>query len=181
MVIAANNIAESTNFSVLRYGNVFGSRGSVVEIFHKQKQNKILRVTDEKMTRFTVTLQDAINFVLNCTTKMIGGEIFVPKLPSYNILQLAKVMSPESKIEITGMRAGEKLHELMIGKYETNQTIDCDDFYVIIPSITYRSDDLSKIYVKKYFGTEYSSENNNIISDDELKELYIEFTKSYKE
>jgi FlaA1/EpsC-like NDP-sugar epimerase len=79
------------------------------------------------------------------------------------------------------MRAGEKLHELMIGKYETSQTIDCDNFYVIIPSITYRSDDLSKIYTKNCSLIEYSSENNNVISEEELNKLYIEFIKSYKE
>jgi UDP-N-acetylglucosamine 4,6-dehydratase len=179
MIIAGNNIG-ATNFSVLRYGNVFGSRGSVVEIFNKQKQNKVLTITDKNMTRFTITIQDAINFVLNCLPKMIGGEIFIPKLPSYNIEQLAKIISPESKIEIIGRRPGEKLHELMIGKYE--QFIDCGKFYIIIPSISFRDQNLTKNYNTSHiFNLEYSSENNVLISDIELKNIYQNYNLSHKD
>ncbi len=177
LVIHANIMAGADGpiFSVLRYGNVMNSRGSVVPLFLKQKENKKFTITDENMTRFTLTIDQAINFVLNCASTMVGGEIFVPKLPSYNIIQLAKCIEPEASIEIIGIRPGEKLHEAMISSTESFNTIDTGDFYVVLPQIN-----IKKNYKEKY-GTlymksesEYSSGNNILISNEELQKMVKE-------
>jgi UDP-N-acetylglucosamine 4,6-dehydratase/5-epimerase len=182
LIVAANNLSGgSTKFSVLRYGNVLGSRGSVLPIFLKQIETGILTVTDETMTRFTITINEAINFVLNCAYQMIGGEIFVPKLPSYGIMQLAKVISPEAKIKIIGIRPGEKIHELMIGIYESYLAIDCGTYYVIKPTIKIScTDDFDKYYrFGKEIGVnkEYSSDKNLVISDGDLNLLIDEYKR----
>ncbi len=137
LFIAANNFAGGHNIklSVVRYGNVMGSRGSVIPFFMKQKEKGILSITDERMTRFNITLQEGVNFVLKCLGKMWGGELFVPKIPSYNIMDVAKAIAPEAKNEIIGIRPGEKLHEEMITKTDAINTIEFDDYFVILPSI----------------------------------------------
>ena len=122
-------------FSVLRYGNVLYSRGSVVPFFLKQKDKKLFTITDTRMTRFTLTIEQAIIFVLNSATLMIGGEIFVPKLHSYNILQLANCIEPEAEIKIIGKRPGEKLHEAMVSITDSYKTIIKDGYLVIVPEI----------------------------------------------
>ena len=125
LIIHANVMAGKNGpiFSVLRYGNVLNSRGSVVPLFLKQKKDKLFTITDEKMTRFTLTIDQAIIFVLNSAAIMIGGEIFVPKLPSYNIKQLAKCIDSKTDIKIIGKRPGEKIHEAMISNTESYKTI----------------------------------------------------------
>jgi UDP-N-acetylglucosamine 4,6-dehydratase len=124
-------------FSVVRYGNVIGSRGSVIPFFLKQKEKGFLPITDPRMTRFWVTLEKGVNFVLDCLQMMVGGELFVPKIPSMNIMDLAKAIAPECETEIVGIRSGEKIHELMIPKDEAHKTLEFDDFYVIQPDFDF--------------------------------------------
>lgn len=174
LIIHANLMStkDSTIFSVLRYGNVMNSRGSVIPVFQKQKDQGYFTITDEKMTRFTLTIDQAINFVLNCASIMIGGEVFVPKLPSYNILQLAKCINPQNEIKIIGRRPGEKLHEAMISSTESYKTIKCEKFLVVTPEIK-----INKNYEEKYGnnyldeGFEYSSGDNYLIDDELLIKL----------
>jgi len=175
LVIAGNAMSGgTTQFSVLRYGNVFGSRGSVVPLFLEQVKTGNLTITDERMTRFTMTLDSAINFVLNCASEMIGGEIFVPKLYSYTILQVAKIIANNiNNINITGIRPGEKIHELMISDSESYLAIDNNDKYVILQSFVTYKERYTEIYGDKMCQENwcYSSGENNVIPDEELKLL----------
>ena len=165
---------DGPDFAVLRYGNVFGSRGSVAPLFLKQKESGELTITDERMTRFTLTLRQAIIFVLNSASIMKGGEVFVPKLPSYNISQLAKCIAPEAKIKVIGKRPGEKLHEAMISSSESYRTLILDEYYVVLPEISISNDYSS--YGNKLMDdeSEYSSGVNMLISDEELIKLVNE-------
>ena len=135
MFIAANNIIgrKKIKFSVVRYGNVMGSRGSIIPLFLKQKKNNQLTITDYRMTRFNITLKESIDMVIWSLNNNLGGEIFVPKIPSYKVEDLAKAISPNSKINIIGIRQGEKLHEEMITKDDMNQVIDFGKYYAILP------------------------------------------------
>jgi UDP-N-acetylglucosamine 4,6-dehydratase/5-epimerase len=139
LFIAGNSYVgrDSTIFSVVRYGNVAGSRGSVIPFFLKCRETGVLPITDPRMTRFWITLERGVNFVLRCLEIMIGGEIFVPKLPSMNIMDLAKVIAPECETEIIGIRPGEKLHEVMIPKDDARRTIEYDDHYIIQPDFDF--------------------------------------------
>ena len=177
LFLAANNLVGTRDicFSVMRYGNVFGSRGSVVPLFLEQTKNNKFTITDKRMTRFTITLQDAINFVLNCAYKMIGKEIFIPKLPSYNIVQLAKVINPDAEIEYIGIRPGEKIHECMINKHESHNTLNCKNYFIILQVKTY-VDKYIKNYKNDFVSIrrdndEYSSGNNGLIGNEELYDL----------
>jgi UDP-N-acetylglucosamine 4,6-dehydratase len=174
LIIHANLLAGDSNtiFSVLRYGNVMNSRGSVIPLFLDQKDKGYFTVTDEKMTRFTLTIDQAIIFVLNSAAIMIGGEVFVPKLPSYNILQLANCINPDNEIKIIGKRPGEKLHEAMISETESYKTIILDNYYVVTPEI-HISNNYEEVYGNKYLedNYEYSSGNNYLINNDQLKKL----------
>ncbi|WP_029407161.1 UDP-N-acetylglucosamine 4,6-dehydratase (inverting) [Thiomicrorhabdus sp. Milos-T2] len=150
LFVAANNIAGKlpTKFSVVRYGNVVGSRGSVVPFFQKlidEGANK-LPITDTRMTRFWITLQQGVDFVLKNFERMKGGEIFVPKIPSIRIMDLAEAMLPNVEHDVVGIRPGEKLHEIMCPEDDANHTFEFDDYYVIAPSITFtqRGNDYSK-------------------------------------
>ena len=123
-----------THFSCVRYGNVLGSRGSVVPLFREQRKNGKVTVTDPRMTRFWITLEDGARFVINCVEKMHGGEVFVPKIPSNTIMEVAEAMAPTCKIESIGIRPGEKLHECLISEDEARDTRDAGPFYVIQPA-----------------------------------------------
>lgn len=125
--------SKSTRFSVVRYGNVVGSRGSVVPFFLKQAKSGTLPITDERMTRFWITLDQGVNFVLTSLEQMGGGELFVPKIPSMRVTDLATAIAPEAKLEIVGIRPGEKLHEEMISIDDARRTLDAGDRYVIQP------------------------------------------------
>lgn len=144
LFVAANNMSglHKTRFSVVRYGNVVGSRGSVVPFFCKLLEEGAtdLPITDPRMTRFWITLDQGIEFVLNSYARMQGGEIFVPKIPSVNIVDLAEAIAPGVKHKIVGIRPGEKLHELMCPSDDSHLTIDFDDHYVIRPSIVFYHD-----------------------------------------
>jgi UDP-N-acetylglucosamine 4,6-dehydratase len=124
---------EETIFSVVRYGNVVGSRGSVIPFFLKQRETGVLPITDPRMTRFWITLEQGVNFVLDSLKRMVGGELFVPKIPSMNILDLAQAIAPECKTRIIGIRPGEKLHEVMVPRDEARITLEFDKFYIIQP------------------------------------------------
>ncbi len=126
-----------TTFSVVRYGNVVGSRGSVIPFFLKQKETGVLPITDARMTRFWISLEQGVDFVLQCLERMVGGELFVPKIPSMNIMDLAKAICPKCKTEVIGIRTGEKLHEVMISKDDARNAIEFDDYYVIKPMFRY--------------------------------------------
>jgi UDP-N-acetylglucosamine 4,6-dehydratase len=138
LFVSANiyGVRTSTLFSVVRYGNVIGSRGSVIPIFQKDiKEGRNFRITDKRMTRFWITLEQATNFVLDNLQIMRGGEIFVPKIPSMHIRDLATAMDPERPIEIVGIRPGEKLHEEMISEYESYRTIEWNGRFIILPDL----------------------------------------------
>lgn len=128
---------DETIFSVVRYGNVVGSRGSVIPCFLKQKEKGVLTITDPRMTRFWITLEQGVDFVLNSLERMVGGELFVPKLPSMNIMDLAKAIAPKCKTEVVGIRPGEKLHEVMIPKDEARATIEFKGYYIVQPDFRF--------------------------------------------
>ncbi|EAH7030321.1 UDP-N-acetylglucosamine 4,6-dehydratase (inverting) [Campylobacter lari] len=188
LFVAANNIAGSshTKFSVTRYGNVVGSRGSVIPFFKKliNEGAKELPITDERMTRFWISLEDGVNFVLNNFAYMHGGEIFVPKIPSMKIVDLAKTMAPNLAHKIIGIRAGEKLHEIMISSDDSHLTYEFKDYYAISPSIQFNNIDIDfSINAKGQKGKKvsngfsYSSDNNpSWISQEELLNI-INHTK----
>jgi len=136
MFIAANNYSpKGSKFSVVRYGNVFGSRGSVVPFFKECRGKKIVPITDPEMTRFWIMLEQGVNFVIQCIHEMSGGEVFVPKIPSMKITNLAKAICPRSKQEIIGIRPGEKLHETLISKDDGIYTYEYKDKYIIYPNV----------------------------------------------
>jgi UDP-N-acetylglucosamine 4,6-dehydratase len=182
--VSANNIVgdiHPTRFSVVRYGNVAGSRGSVVSIFEKhiKQGSKELPITDDKMTRFWITLSQGVEFVLKCFERMQGGEIFVPKIPSIRVTDLAKAMGPKMNHKIIGIRPGEKLHEKMCSIHEAYLTLDFKDHYVIKPSINFFDYDIK--YSKNVINEtgkpvpkdfEYRSDNNtHFLNIQEIKAL----------
>ena len=134
LFIAANNLAgeRGTRFSVVRYGNVLGSRGSVVPLFREQAKKGVLSITDERMTRFWISLEQSVRFVEQSLARMQGGEVFVPKIPSMSIIDLAKAIAPQARIDIVGIRAGEKIHELLVPHEEARDTFEGKDCYVIV-------------------------------------------------
>ncbi len=136
MFVQANAYSggEGTTFSVCRYGNVVGTRGSVMPLFLKQRANRTITVTDPRMTRFWITLEQGVRFVIRRIAQMQGGEIFVPKISSMNIMDLAKALAPECAIEYIGIRPGEKLHEVLISEDEARHSVELDDMYIIKPA-----------------------------------------------
>lgn len=177
LFVAANNLtgSEETNFSVVRYGNVMGSRGSVIPFFEKQRLKGSLPITDEKMTRFNITLNEGVNMVMHAINNAIGGEIFVPKIPSYNIMDLATAIAPNVPTEIIGLRPGEKIHEEMITVADAPMTVDIGEYYVILPN-TYRYD--IDQYIEQFGGikvaenfTYNSGQNVDFLSIDQLRDL----------
>lgn len=136
LFIAANNYSgkHRTRFSVVRYGNVIGSRGSVVPFFLKMREAGVLPITDPRMTRFWITLERGVEFVLQMLDQMRGGEIFVPKIPSMNIVELAKAIAPDCETAVVGIRPGEKLHEVMVPEDDARHTVEYDDHFVILPA-----------------------------------------------
>jgi UDP-N-acetylglucosamine 4,6-dehydratase len=125
---------EGTRFACTRYGNVIGSRGSVLPLFVKQREEGTLTVTDERMTRFWISLDEGVEFVISCVEEMTGGEIFVPKTPSMKITDLAAAIAPDCEIKIVGIRPGEKIHEVLISEEEAGHTLEFDGYYVIKPA-----------------------------------------------
>ena len=141
LFVAGNSYSgyHGTRFSVVRYGNVVGSRGSVIPFFKKMKGTGTLPITDPRMTRFWITLEQGVKFVLRCLELMDGGEVFVPKIPSMNIMELAKAIASECKHEIVGIRPGEKLHEVMITEDDARHTLELEDYYIVEPEFKWWS------------------------------------------
>lgn len=174
LFVAANAYVgeKKTHFSVVRYGNVVGSRGSVVPFFKKIKETGVVPITDERMTRFWITLGQGVQFVLDNLERMQGGEIFVPKIPSMNIMDLAKAIAPECETKIIGIRPGEKLHEAMIMEDDARHTIEFETYYVIQPELSWWS--TTKLTGGKPLteGFAYTSDNNTEwLTVKELQEL----------
>lgn len=163
--------AHPTRFSVVRYGNVMGSRGSVIPLFRKQAESGVLTITDPRMTRFWITLPEAVDFVLTSFEHMQGGELYVPKIPSMKITDLAKVLAPKAKLKTVGIRPGEKLHEALITAEEARDTREMKDRYVVLsPSREWSLDEsLYSRYKKVKPDFEYNSlDNPKYISQKEL-------------
>ena len=136
MMVQANAYAGAggTRLSCARYGNVVGSRGSVVPVFLEQRKTGTITITDPRMTRFWITLDQGVRFVIHSIERMHGGEIFVPKIPSMNIMELARTVAPDCRIDYIGIRAGEKVHEVLVSEDEARQAVELDDMYVIQPT-----------------------------------------------
>ncbi|WP_276373598.1 UDP-N-acetylglucosamine 4,6-dehydratase (inverting) [Chryseolinea sp. H1M3-3] len=180
LFVAANNIrgANPIQFSVVRYGNVMGSNGSVIPFFINKRTGGILPITDDTMTRFNITLQGGVDMVLHALEHAWGGEIFVPKIPSYRIMDVAEAIGPECKKVIVGMRPGEKIHEEMITSSDSFYTYDLGRYYAILPSNPrWKLEDFINHFkaVKVPFGFHYSSgENSDWVGVDELRKLIKE-------
>jgi UDP-N-acetylglucosamine 4,6-dehydratase len=177
LFVAANNIRgkHPIKFSVVRYGNVMGSNGSVIPFFIKKKKEGRLPITDANMTRFNISLQEGVDMVLHAMEHAWGGEIFVPKIPSYRITDVAKAIAPEAAIDITGIRPGEKLHEEMITTSDSFSTYDLGQYYAIIPQVpTFDLDAFTTHFkaVKVPEGFCYNSGENDVwVSPEEMREL----------
>ena len=184
LFVAANNITGSidTGFSVVRYGNVFGSRGSVLPFFRKliDEGANALPVTHKDMTRFWITLDQGVQFVIASLHRMVGGEVFVPKIPSAYITDIAKALAPDLPIEIVGIRPGEKLHEVMCPQDTWHHTLEFHDHYVICPTISftqgrdYRSNLLNETGIEVAEGFEYQSGTNSDFLSVSHLETFIE-------
>jgi len=177
LFIAANNIKGSRDckFTIVRYGNVMGSRGSVIPLFLNQKSDNILSITDPEMTRFNISLDEGISLVLFAIDNSLGGEIIVPKIPSIRIVDVAKAIAPRAKLEFIGIRPGEKIHEEMITSADSPNTIDIGDYYIILPTSSERK---RKRFLEFYEGEfvnkgfSYNSGNNDQwLSVGEIREL----------
>ena len=174
LFVAANAYVgeKKTKFSVVRYGNVVGSRGSVVPFFNKVKETGVLPITDERMTRFWITLEQGVQFVFDNLERMHGGEIFVPKIPSMKVIDLAKAIAPECEIDIIGIRPGEKLHEAMIMEDDARHTVEFDDYYVIQPEFPFWSRKFVEGGKELPDGFAYTSDQNTQwFTMEELREL----------
>lgn len=175
LFVSANTFrgTKKTSFSVVRYGNVFGSRGSVALNFLENLKSNTLEVTDKNMTRFSITLADAVKFVIECLRKMNGGEIFIPKIPSYKLFDLVKAFSKNAKIKIIGTRPGEKIHEEMITTHDSVNTIDCKNFYVIYSNQKEKNAGLLRLKGKACpINYSYSSDTNkDFLNIIQLKSL----------
>jgi UDP-N-acetylglucosamine 4,6-dehydratase len=177
LVTSANNVKGKRNiiFTVVRYGNVMSSRGSVIPEFIKQSKSGTLKITDKNMTRFNITLEESINLVFWAIKNAIGSEIIIPKIPSYKITDLAKSIAPNCKIKIIGIRPGEKIHEEMISKNDSISSIDIGKYYVILPP---NEKNISNYYKHKFKSKEvakdfnYSSgTNEHFLSIKEIRKL----------
>ena len=177
MFIQANSYsgADGTRFSVCRYGNVVGSRGSVIPLFVQQREKGVITITDRRMTRFWLTLDQGVKFVLKCLKEMQGGEIFVPKIPSMNIMDLAEAVAPGCRYDFIGIRPGEKLHEVLISREEAYHTLDVGDMYVILPLYAWWQTKNWSQGKPLPDGFYYGSDNNDRwLSVDQLRQLLTE-------
>lgn len=161
-----------TIFSCVRYGNVVGSRGSVIPVFQRQKERGKITITDENMTRFWITQEQAIRFIIDCIVKMKGGEIFVPKIPSMKIIDLAEVISPECKREVIGIRAGEKINEVLLTGEEARHAKEFDNYFVVEPEYAFWDKNNFKEGKSLPSDFKYSSgDNNQWLTKEELKKM----------
>ena len=184
LFVQSNAYAGSHNvrFSCVRYGNVVGSRGSVVPVFLKQRESGSITITDERMTRFWISLEQGVRFVIRCIEQMQGGEVFVPKIPSMKVVDLARAVAPQAEISIIGIRPGEKLHEVLISEDEARLTLERDDMFVVTPSLTLWQRD--QVFAGNILpdGFRYSSDNNSQwLGIDEIKEITGPIEQDYRE
>jgi UDP-N-acetylglucosamine 4,6-dehydratase (inverting) len=184
LFVAANNIkgTRDIKFSVVRYGNVMGSNGSVIPFFLSRKKTGVLPITDTTMTRFNISLQEGADMVLHAMETAWGGEIFVPKIPSYKLTDVAEAIGPECKHEIVGIRPGEKIHEEMITSSDSFSTYDLGKYYAILPQVTnWNIDSFKKEFnaSKVPMGFQYNSaENQEWVGVDEIRSLIIKYVDS---
>ena len=174
LFVAANSYVgeKATRFSVVRYGNVVGSRGSVVPFFKKVRETGRVPITDSRMTRFWITLDQGVQFVLDNLERMHGGEIFVPKIPSMNVMDLAKAIAPECEIDIVGIRPGEKLHEAMIMEDDARHTKEFDTYYIIQPEFAWWSEAYVENGKSLAEGFKYTSDvNEDWLTVEHLRNL----------
>ncbi len=150
----------STRYSCVRYGNVVGSRGSVVPVFLKQRESGTLTITDERMTRFWLSLEQGVRFVISCIEQMSGGEVFVPKIPSMKVVDLARAIAPKARVSAIGIRPGEKLHEVLISEDEARNSIELDSMYLVKPPETLWERSLHYEGKSLPDGFHYSSDSN---------------------
>ncbi len=172
-----------TRYSCVRYGNVVGSRGSVVPVFIKQRQNGKITITDERMTRFWISLEQGVRFVIRCTEQMAGGEVFIPKIPSMNVVDLAKAVAPGAEMEIIGIRSGEKLHEVLISDDEARMTVELPDMYVVHPVETYwsRGFDWEKMGKTLPDGFRYASNTNTEwLTVEQIRQIIAPVEEDYE-
>lgn len=179
LFIAANNIKGTRNirFSCVRYGNVMGSRGSVIPFFMQKAKDGVLPITHKDMSRFNISLEEGVELVLWAIENALGGEIFVPKIPSYNIETVAKAIAPNAKLEYVGIRPGEKIHEEMITSSDSYYTIDIGKYYAILPS-----DASCEKYLKHYNGKEVekgflynSGTNSEWLNEEQIRKLIVKY------
>lgn len=178
LFVAGNSYSGShdTRFAVVRYGNVMGSRGSVIPFFMSIKEKGVLPITDDRMTRFMISLEDGVELVWHAFEDMEGGEIYVKKIPSMKVTDLARVVAPEAKQEVVGIRPGEKLHEQMIGAEDAHYTFDYPEHYKILPNINVWAADPKRIKNGKTVpeGFVYASDNNSEWMSDRDLQAWIE-------
>lgn len=172
----------ATRYSCVRYGNVVGSRGSVVPVFLKQRESGKVTITDDRMTRFWLSLEQGVRFVISCIEQMEGGEVFVPKIPSMKVADLGRAIAPKAEIEIIGIRPGEKLHEVMISEDESRHTVELEKMFVVQPAeaiwFGYQWQTRGKLLKD---GFRYSSDNNTEWLDIEgIKKYIAPFEEMYK-
>jgi UDP-N-acetylglucosamine 4,6-dehydratase len=174
MFVQANAYAgtQDTRFSCARYGNVVGSRGSVVPIFLEQRKRGRITVTDPRMTRFWITLEQGVRFVVRCIEQMHGGEIFVPKIPSMKMVEMAEAVAPGCEVECIGIRPGEKLHEVLISEDEARNAVELSDMYVIQPAHSWWRKENWKDAIPLPDGFRYASDSNpQWLTAEDLYEL----------
>jgi UDP-N-acetylglucosamine 4,6-dehydratase len=174
--------SKGTRFSCVRYGNVIGSRGSVIPLFKEQQMNGRITITDPRMTRFWITLEEAVELVIDALHHMQGGEIFVPRLPSMKIIDLAQAIAPACEIEFIGIRPGEKLHEVLITEEEGRNTVACNGMYVIMPNLSWWKRKNYENGGKLPEGFVYSSKTNEKwLTVKDLKEIIQNFAPAEKD
>jgi UDP-N-acetylglucosamine 4,6-dehydratase len=184
LTVQSNNYASgsSTRYACVRYGNVVGSRGSVVPVFLKQRESGRLTITDERMTRFWLSIEEGVQFVISCIEKMQGGEVFVPKIPSMKVVDLARVIAPKAELQFVGIRPGEKLHEVLISEDEARNAVEREQMYIVKPpetlwerALNYKGADLGE-------GFRYSSDKNPLWLDmPGIQKLVEPFERLYSE
>jgi UDP-N-acetylglucosamine 4,6-dehydratase len=184
LFVQSNSYAggRKTRFSCVRYGNVVGSRGSVVPVFLQQRDRGEVTVTDERMTRFWISLEQGVRFVIRCAEQMHGGEVFVPKIPSMTILNLAKTIAPVANINVVGIRPGEKLHEVLISEDEARTTVELDDMFVVQPAeaLWFGRDweNKGRLITEEF---RYASNTNDLwLSVDQIKEIINPIELAYQ-
>ncbi len=174
LFVAGNSYTRDgkTRFSVVRYGNVMGSRGSVIPLFKQQREAGVVTLTDERMTRFWLSIEQGVQFVLDRMADMYGGEIFVPKIPSMKLTDLAEAIAPACRWETVGIRPGEKLHEVMITEDDSRHTLEYPDFYIIRPEFSWWGSGKWEQGIPVKEGFSYSSETNDRwLSVEELRAM----------